>query len=429
MLGCELYGSVLYGSQIAPPGVVIVAAWSVEADLYGAVVYGTARMEVEHHELGGRYVYVLQIDAPPTGKIDWLFDDVMLDASVLDEWDGCVRFSYQWTEQGPVLWRGPMYSGYQCPPAWELAGEHEIAAKLMAFLRKAQEVYAERYAADPGPFMPVWVPLAQENPAEYGGEVRTWGWAGPDVNTNWAGFQYRALAASAHYYYLTGSADARTVLDNWVSWLSTRILDDVAGGWRLPSDFVKNSASIEYNYFSPDFHALVVQAMIFKYWRDGDPACLLWARRLLDDLEGRQRDDGLFPMSSGEVYLFHQGEVGKALGMLLNGRTGGIVAYELRAGPGDRAAFEKLVSGLLGARGRAKPCALDFDDWLPLHHFYDVAQQLSEKIWVGNTCGTSEGIGSLLMLALDWALYSGDKTWFKKMARFLNQELGLFVTD
>jgi hypothetical protein len=52
------------------------------------------------------------------------------------------------------------------------------------------------------------------------------------------------------------------------------------------------------------------------------------------------------------------------------------------------AAFDRLVNGLIDARGRAKPCALDSDDWLPLHHFYDQAQQLSEKIWVGNSCET-----------------------------------------
>jgi len=94
-----------------------------------------------------------------------------------------------------------------------------------------------------------------------------------------------------------------------------------------------------------------------------------------------------------------------------------------------QASIENLVNGLIKNRGRAKPWVLDFDDWLPLNHFYDRAQQLSEKIWVGNSCGSSEGIGLSLMVDLDWALHAVDKTWFKTIDKFLNRVLGLFVTD
>lgn len=143
----------------------------------------------------------------------------------------------------------------------------------------------------------------------------------------------------------------------------------------------------------------------------------------------RQFSNGLFAQSSGDIFGFHQGEVGKALGMLLNGRIGGEVKYPLAAEPNDKTAFERLINGLLNAWGRAKPCILDLDDWLPLHHYYDQSQQLSEKIWVGNTCGTSEGVGLCLLTALDWALYSGDKAWFKEIVKWMNGEMGLFVTD
>jgi hypothetical protein len=33
------------------------------------------------------------------------------------------------------------------------------------------------------------------------------------------------------------------------------------------------------------------------------------------------------------------------------------------------------------------------------------------------------------MVALDWTLYAGDKTWFKKLAGWLHAELGLLVTS
>ncbi len=193
--------------------------------------------------------------------------------------------------------------------------------------------------------------------------------------------------------------------------------------------FREGLGRIPVQQFTADLHALIAQAMIFKYWRDGDAIAQVWFRRLLNDLSSRQLSNGLFAQSSGDIFGFHQGKVGKALGMLLNGRTGGQVNYPLTAEPSDRAAFEHLVNGLVDSRGRAKLCALDFDNWLPVHHFYDQAQQLSEKIWVGNTCGTSEGIGLCLMVAIDYALYTGDKNWFKNIGRFMNQELGLFVTD
>lgn len=99
-----------------------------------------------------------------------------------------------------------------------------------------------------------------------------------------------------------------------MSWLDNRTLAEGVG-WKVPSDFVKETVGYEYNYFSPDLHALIVQAMIFKYWCGGDAIAQVWFRRLLNDLTGRQLSTGLFAQSSGDIFGFHQGEVGKAFGM------------------------------------------------------------------------------------------------------------------
>ena len=48
---------------------------------------------------------------------------------------------------------------------------------------------------------------------------------------------------------------------------------------------------------------------------------------------------------------------------------------------------------------------------------------------IRNTSGTSEGVELCLMVALDWAFYTGDKTYFKKLAKWLNSQLGLLVAD
>jgi hypothetical protein len=214
-----------------------------------------------------------------------------------------------------------------------------------------------------------------------------------------------------------------------MTWLSSRILADGAG-WKVPSDFVKGTATYQYNYFSPEFHALIAQAMIFKYWRDGDGIAREWYRKLLDDLiDNRKNNLGAYPQSSGDLYIWHQGVVGETLGMLINGRMGGQVNFPLGSEQKDVDAFMGLYNFMVNYRGAVKPCSMGKESWIPLHRFGDVPQQLSEKIWVGNSCTTSESIGLNLMFALDVALYTGDKTWFKKIASWLNKKLGLFTKD
>jgi hypothetical protein len=103
--------------------------------------------------------------------------------------------------------------------------------------------------------------------------------------------------------------------------------------------------------------APIAKAMIFKYRREGDAIAQVWLRRPLNDLTGWQLSNGLFAQSSGDIFGFHQGEVGKGFGMLMNGRAGGQVNYPLEAEPIDRTACERLVNGLinsLGGRSRAR---------------------------------------------------------------------------
>jgi hypothetical protein len=155
------------------------------------------------------------------------------------------------------------------------------------------------------------------------------------------------LGSTGHYFYPTVSAEAKAVLD-------TRILADIPG-WKVPSDFVKDSADYEYNYFSPEFHALIAKAMIFKNRREGDEIAQVWLRRPMNDLTGWQLSNGLFAQFSGDIFGFHQGEVGKGFGMLMNGRAGGQVNYPLEAEPIDRTAFESLVNGLINSMGGRGP--------------------------------------------------------------------------
>jgi hypothetical protein len=423
MYGAAAYGARYYGYSKYP-----VWTWFfIRAGIPGILVYADEfGPDYLPAPIKYRWTY-FQVDLPK-GETLTVWDDFKFPAGIRDEWAEIIRFSYQWNEGGRIEWRGPMYAGYQVPAAWEKWGHHAIAAKMAKFLRAAQNTYSNFYGTPKGPFMPLWVPLSDENPADYNAEMQTWTWEGPDPNTGWAGWQYRALAHLAHYYFLSGDSVAKGVLDNWMAWLSTRILANGAG-WKVPSDFVKDTGTYEYNYFSPEFHALIAQAMIFKHWRDGDSVAGEWYRKLLDDLiDNRKNNLGSYPQSSGDIYIWHQGIIGETFGMLLNGRTGGQTLFSLPALQKDKDAFLQLYSFMTTFKGKTRPCALG-ENWMPLHHFEDKAQQLSEKIWVGNSCGTSEGIGLNLMFALDVALYTGDKTWFKKIAAWLNAKLGLFAKD
>jgi hypothetical protein len=72
--------------------------------------------------------------------------EIKLDVPIIDRWEGCVRFTCQWSQQGRVEWRGPMYSGHQCQEVREPPGRIAIAAKLMDFLKAAHDGYAWRHS-------------------------------------------------------------------------------------------------------------------------------------------------------------------------------------------------------------------------------------------------------------------------------------------
>ena len=361
-----------------------------------------------------------QFDFPSNGAYTGYWDNVGYDITYPTAYTNVPSAIYQWNHLGKMSWRAPIHSGGVVPSAYYKTGYTSEALEMTGFMKDAQTEYANRYSVQSGPFMPVYLKGYQEN-REYG-DLETWTWNGPDTNTNWAGFQYRALAQVAHYYYLTGSTNAKGILDSWMSWLSTRILDDAGypsepKGYKVPSDFVKDTGTYQYNYFSPDFHALIIQAMIFKYWRDGDSIAFAWYRRLLDDLTtNRKAVNGSYPDGS-YTYGVHQGEVGKALGMLINGRSGATPNHLLSPQGSDVIAFIELYDYFINSRGTVKPVALS-ENYLPLHT-REVFTQGIEKVWIPDGATTSESISTCLYFAVDYAKYTKDFTWMMKLKKYL----------
>jgi len=87
----------------------------------------------------------------------------------------------------------------------------------------------------------------------------------------------------ANHYYINRSAQAKTILDRWMTWLDANITTDGGTGWKPPSGY-GNDGVPAYTYKPIYNHACIAAACIYKYWVDGDVIALKWYRRLLDDL-------------------------------------------------------------------------------------------------------------------------------------------------
>jgi hypothetical protein len=225
-------------------------------------------------------------------------------------------FSLQWDQDGPIAWTGPIYTGYQDPATYCLAGDSATAGDIVAFLRDAQVAYDDQVPEVPnaGPFMPVFV-----QDLTYAGDGRAgWTWDGTtaDPNTEWAQFQYRTFARLALYYYLSGDPAAWAVLDRFQRWLGDVAVDEAGAIVGLPIGMVAGTEDVELAYRAGDF-ALAGQGLLWLGARTGSAPLRARARDLVDTLVERQDVSGAFPSlaSDGALYGYEQAEVGIALAL------------------------------------------------------------------------------------------------------------------
>lgn len=331
-------------------------------------------------------------------------------------------FSYQWNnEKIKDRWMGPAYPGYQGYfPIFQQQGETDIAQAHVNFLEAAQDAYVNSYGGGKGPFMPVYLTNLPEN--KQWGTLDTWVWDGPDASTGWGGFQYMALSGIARYYFLTGAADAKAILDNWMSYLDTRITQVSSGTYpkyETPDNFVRETNSYTMAY-KPFYHGLIAEAMIFKYWRDGDAIANSWHRRLLDDLtQNRVATSGditgAWSYSGGGINAYSNAQVGYTLGMLINGRNQGTINNSLSATSGDLIAFQNLYDFFMNNIDSQKPCALSPFLIPPFKYEDDVSEWLS----ISTESTTAMNFGSCFYFAVDYAKYTGDFIWLDALREFI----------
>ena len=198
-----------------------------------------------------------------------------------------MRFAIYWGEDNVpgIAFRGTvntLYTGYQDPAAWEIMGRHSWAQNIVTFLADAQKEFKQRYHQN-GPFMPVF-------------KDGQWGWEGEEPNTHWMGFQYRAFAHLANYYYLTGDANARQILNNFVTWYRSnrQVNGDQVG---IPLEIENGSShtgTVRRTGYDPHGFGLMAQGLILMAAKDNDTGLRSDAEQLLDFMVNKRSQNGSF---------------------------------------------------------------------------------------------------------------------------------------
>ena len=164
---------------------------------------------------------------------------------------------------------------------------------MLQMMYDSQQAYKTQFPSKQiGPFVPRYGRASWES-LTTGGYVsgvwttstyNKWYWPGTD---DWYGYTMRALLSVAQHYYLTGSAQAKTILDNWMAWLDVYLVAD--GIWWKPPSGYGNDGNPTYTYKPVYAYVCIAAACIYKYWIDGDALALKWYRRMLDTIYATKR--------------------------------------------------------------------------------------------------------------------------------------------
>ena len=249
-----------------------------------------------------------------------LIDEIMLMGGPAREvYTNVMKFSLQWNQDGPIDWEGPLYSAYQDPAPYYLAGEPEIASDIVTFLAAAQGAYDAQDGVEDnnlGPFMPIFI----QDPQYSKDRVTGWTFDGraADPYTFWGQFQYRTFAHLAKYYYWSHDPEAKAILDNYYNWLKEpeHWQVDQSGSVMLPTTFITDTETVSDVAYRPGDHALAAQALIYLAAESEEAMYREDAEALLDTLAMHQDALGAFPNNDEDLrFGFEQAEVGIAFGL------------------------------------------------------------------------------------------------------------------
>jgi hypothetical protein len=131
-------------------------------------------------------------------------------------------------------------------------------------------------------------------------------WHDPPSN-RWFGFQAWSMERVAEYYYATGNAKAKTILDKWVTWALANSSVAANGTYQIPNDLTWSGKPDTWNATSPGsnagLHVTVANktndigvagsyAKVLTYYaaKSGNAAAKTFAKALLDGIWANNQD-------------------------------------------------------------------------------------------------------------------------------------------
>lgn len=159
-------------------------------------------------------------------------------------------------------YRGPYYTGYQSALPWIIINEPLLINQFAQFMLDAQNDYNTKRGLM-GPFSPVF--YGNRSDMTSYGTAGTFGWAGPDGNTSWGGFQYRAMEQCMKAWSwmkarnMTIPTNLKTVCNRITDFMKAQI--DANDG-KCPNSFPATASPSDYNVEAHGT-ALALRTMVY----------------------------------------------------------------------------------------------------------------------------------------------------------------------
>ena len=167
--------------------------------------------------------------------------------------------------------QGPYYVGYQNPCTWFLQGYTTEAENMLQLMSDAQVDYTSKFSGVIGPFTPVYNQNTWDAAGMY---TPGFNWEGPDPNTFWGGWQYRAFSNVADYWqrakaaYQINNATtlAGTICTKFIAWLIKWITDNPYPAYPCLPTYFGSNGSITVGYSEPHMVALALKGAVWSHY-------------------------------------------------------------------------------------------------------------------------------------------------------------------
>jgi hypothetical protein len=232
---------------------------------------------------------------------------------------GVVSFTVNTIETAPGSgirvkdsWGGPPYTGYQDAYHWYVWGYPQRSSQVVTFIKDAQNAYTRQSAAKiRGLVAPVFL-WAYWDSADFkiysDNQINVFTFSGPDPNTRWAPYTYRAMEALARYLFANpNDQTARGVLTAFFRFILNYY--KASGSNRAITD-IPPVVNPQVNYREPHASALICRAALYANVAGLEPAVTYeLIQRTLQDMDEQFQSTGVMAGSwtGGQPTFVHNG--------------------------------------------------------------------------------------------------------------------------